>query len=77
MSNDDGAPYCGVPPRFAEAITWTWANGGLEFRFRHCKNERAMLTELHDWVAADERNARKLAQFMIAFERTFDRREAS
>jgi len=68
-----GAPYCGVPPHLAEAMTWTWADGGLEFKFRGAKDERAMLTELHEWLAADERNTRRLAEFMVAYSRSFDR----
>lgn len=56
--------YCGVPEGLATQMTWDWDRGHLEFRFRHAKDEPAMLLRLSDWLEEDERNPYRLAEWM-------------
>jgi hypothetical protein len=76
MSNDDGAPFCGVPEELATQMTWDFDRGKLEFHFRHAKDEKAMLLRLSDWLEEDEKNPFRLAGWMQMYEASF-RREAS
>jgi hypothetical protein len=76
MSSDDGAHFCGVPEHLATQMTWDWERGRLEFRFRHAKDEKALLLQLSDWLEKDERNPYRLAKWMQAYEGAFSR-EAS
>jgi hypothetical protein len=74
MPSPDDA-FCGVPEEFALALTWGWVAGMLEFRFRHAKDEKAMLLRLSDWLAESEANSIALAEWMQKYERSFEAAE--